>query len=453
MNPRPEHRTRTHGQQRNEMKVALALVALLASATTCGRSPRQIGNAEVTWHRATDLILHAFDDHPLVALSDGSGHGQLETRDFFNTLIRDDRFSSTVHNIVIEFGNARYQAVMDRYCAGESVTRDELRHAWEDTTQANETWLAPIYEQMLAEVRSVNERLPPERRIRVLLGDPPIDWSVVISPADDDMNDWRDAHAAHVIEQEVMRRHERSLILFGGAHLSRKVIFPNSLIHLLDSRFPGQTFVVEFPDWTRVDPEIKRRIQLPLRAGGISVRNTWLGKLDVQRIAFGLSNGLIEDDVDALVILTADPPHNQYATTIDAAYRIELARRQALARSTLPFRGAKIRFEENDAVLTPDAAEPLHAVLEELRRDPSLKLLVKAFADPAELYAPALSIQRAELVVAWLAQRGVEQDRLTPKGCGARRPLYFGHSAAERAVNRRAELVRLTATADCEPPW
>ncbi len=72
-------------------------------------------------------------------------------------------------NILIEFGNARFQPVIDRYVSGEPVTRDELRHVWEDTTQVSRVWLAHMYEQMLAEVRSVNAALPPSLRIRVLL--------------------------------------------------------------------------------------------------------------------------------------------------------------------------------------------------------------------------------------------------------------------------------------------
>src|SRR5262249_28114880 len=103
---------------------------------------------------AIDLILRAFEQHRLVALSDGSGHGQLETRDFFATLIRDVRFPQTVRNIVVEFGNARYQRLVDRYLAGEPVSRNELRHVWEDTTQVTGVWSLPMYEQMLVEVRS-----------------------------------------------------------------------------------------------------------------------------------------------------------------------------------------------------------------------------------------------------------------------------------------------------------
>ena len=55
----------------------------------------------------------------------------------------------------------------------------------------------------LNDVRTLNVSLPPERRLRVLLGDPPIDWSTVRGPADEDMNDWRDAHFAWVVAEQV----------------------------------------------------------------------------------------------------------------------------------------------------------------------------------------------------------------------------------------------------------
>ena len=46
-----------------------------------------------------------------------------------------------------------------------------------------------MYEEMLRAVRDVNLTLAPERRLRVWLGNPPIDWDAVTSPADEDMND------------------------------------------------------------------------------------------------------------------------------------------------------------------------------------------------------------------------------------------------------------------------
>ena len=107
-------------------------MALGIAACTSSANAKQA--ADLTWRPAIDLVVSAFEQHPLVAVSDGAGHGQVETRNFFAALIRDRRFAPTVRNVVIEFGNARYQTVMDRYVSGEPVPRDELRHVWEDTT-------------------------------------------------------------------------------------------------------------------------------------------------------------------------------------------------------------------------------------------------------------------------------------------------------------------------------
>jgi outer membrane protein OmpA-like peptidoglycan-associated protein len=422
----------------------------IAAATATARVKQ---DTDLTWRPAIDLVLSAFERYPLVALSEGAGHGQLETLDFFAALIRDRRFAPAVRNLVIEFGNARYQPALDRYVMGERVPRDELRHVWEDTTQISGVWSLPMYEQMLADVRSVNQGQPPTRRIRVIAGDPPIDWSAVTSPADEDMNDWRDAHVAHVIEREVMGQTERALILIGGAHISRKVIFPNSLIHLLDARFPRQTWVTGVLDPEQIDPQIRSRLRANSFPAGTSVRNTWLANVDVHQIGFNLSTGDVEDNVDALLLLSSSRLHAQPSTPLDPAYQRELARRRALADATLPFRGAKIRFKERIAEFEADADEPLQLVLKELLRDRGLRVLVKAFADGREPNADSLSLQRATLVVDWLTARGIERARLTPTGCGARRPLTFGNTAVERATNRHAELVRLTSTAACQPPW
>jgi hypothetical protein len=428
----------------------------MVSTTACAAINRHGADVAVRPQPAVDLILSAFERHPLVALSDGAGHGQLDTRDFFATLIRDRRFPRTVRNIVVEFGNARHQSVMDRYVSGEAVARGALRHVWEDTTQVSGIWSLPMYERMFADVRSVNATLPPALRLRVLLGDPPIDWSTVTGPADEDMNDWRDGHFAHVVHREVMNRDEKALLLVGGAHISRNVIFPDSLIHLLDDRFPGGTYVIVAIDPERAARRIRPRLQLWKPPAGAPVRGTWLGKLDVREIGFDLSqDGMVQDDVDAILLLSSSSPRHEEPVALEAPYGLELARRRALHEATLPFRGGRIRFQENLAAFSGsgEALEARQAVLKELRRDADLRLLVKAFADAAETDPVGLSARRAELLVDWLAEHGVARGRLVPKGCGALRRLTFGKTAADRAMNRRAELVRLTPSAGCAPPW
>src|SRR5262245_17923679 len=61
-------------------------------------------------------------------------------------LIRDPRLAGVVNDVVVEFGTARYQDLMDRFIGGEEIPRFELRRVWEDTTQIEFDWDLPIYE-------------------------------------------------------------------------------------------------------------------------------------------------------------------------------------------------------------------------------------------------------------------------------------------------------------------
>jgi hypothetical protein len=59
----------------------------------------------------------------------------------------------------------------------------------------------------------------PERRLRILLGDPPIDWDPV--KAKGDPGKWvalRDTFPAELIEREVLAKHRRALVVFGNMH-------------------------------------------------------------------------------------------------------------------------------------------------------------------------------------------------------------------------------------------
>src|SRR5262245_28634227 len=123
---------------------------------------------------AIEEIVKAFDRVPIVGL--GEYHGLQEEADLIARLIRHPEFSAKVNDILVEFGNALYQDVIDRYVAGNDVPLTELQQVWRNTTQLL-AWDAPIYQQFFANVRTVNQSLPAARRLRVLLGDPPVDWS------------------------------------------------------------------------------------------------------------------------------------------------------------------------------------------------------------------------------------------------------------------------------------
>jgi hypothetical protein len=69
-------------------------------------------------------IVEAFRNHDIVALSDA--HGNVQSQNFLKTLIRDPRFASVANDIVIEFGNARYQDVVDRFVRARRLTSDRF---------------------------------------------------------------------------------------------------------------------------------------------------------------------------------------------------------------------------------------------------------------------------------------------------------------------------------------
>lgn len=402
---------------------------------------------------ATECIVRAFEEYPLVALSEM--HGNPESQALFTWVIGHPGFRNLVSDIVVEFGNALYQDVVDRYVSGGNVREDELARVWRDTTQVSGIFNLPKYQELLAVVRAANASLAPGRKLRVWLGDPPIDWDAVTSPADEDMNDWRDAFFARIVEDRIRKNGRKALLFIGGAHIARTVIFPNSLIHLLDARRPGETFVVSVLDVGRVIPQVAARLRQWPPGVAASVRGSWLGRLDVGDVGFRFSRGTVEQDIDAVALLSHTPLTYAAPPPIDASspYGAELQRRRRLAVATGPFRGGEIRFGLDQATLLPEAQKPLEAILAELNRDGGLKLLVKAFADGREQAPDPLSTRRADGIIEWLVARGINAERLRALGCGSVRPLTFGETESERALNRRAELVRQTPTAGCEPPW
>ncbi len=167
-------------------------------------------------------IIEAFRSHEIVALGNVEG-GNEQSHAFQLALIRDPRFPTVANDILVEFGNALYQDVVDRFVAGEDVPYESLRRIWRDTTQPEYEWDLPIYEEFFRAVREANALLPRGRQVRVLLGDPPIDWEHVNNLQDlqKAMGD-RDAHAVEVLRREVLAKGRRALVIYGSQHLIRR---------------------------------------------------------------------------------------------------------------------------------------------------------------------------------------------------------------------------------------
>jgi hypothetical protein len=167
-------------------------------------------------------IIDAFKTHALVGLGEGT-HGGEQDLAFRVSLIRDPRFAATVDDIVVEIGNSRYQDVIDRFVSGGDVPYEELRQVWENGPVTNAVPDNPVYEAFFRAVRAVNESVPRERRLRVLLGEPPIDWTRVRTFADVvEWGDQRDTFAAELIRREVLGKGRRALIVYGLMHFQRR---------------------------------------------------------------------------------------------------------------------------------------------------------------------------------------------------------------------------------------
>jgi hypothetical protein len=76
-----------------------------------------------------------------------------------------------------------------------------------------------MYEQFFRTIRAVNWSLPAGRKTRVLLGDPPVDWSQVTTPDDMLAFEDRDGHMASVVKREVLDKGRRALICYGSNHV------------------------------------------------------------------------------------------------------------------------------------------------------------------------------------------------------------------------------------------
>ena len=175
--------------------------------------------------KASDGIFAAFHDHPLVGL--GEWHGLAQEVDFYAALVRDPRLAKEVGNIVVEMGDAAQQDVVDRYVNGESVSYLELRKVWSDTVGIFPTVQDLGNINLYAVVRAVNAGLPPESRIKVWLGDPPINWSQVNSKEEwQRLEEQRDIYPAGLIEREILGKQKKALVIYGVDHLD---VYPDGI--------------------------------------------------------------------------------------------------------------------------------------------------------------------------------------------------------------------------------
>ena len=206
-------------------------------------------------------IVDAFRTHAVVAVT--AGHGETRGYAFAQLLIHDPRLIAAINDIVIEEGSSRYQDVADRFVRGENVPMASLRHVWRDTTQPGPGLDRP-WEDFFQVMRGVNAALPASHKVRVLLGDPPIEWESV--KTQQEHRRWiemRDTFPADLIQREVIAKGRRALLTYGSMHFQRKNIGANyesegpaeTIVSRLENKWGAKVFTIFTADVSALQPD------------------------------------------------------------------------------------------------------------------------------------------------------------------------------------------------------
>jgi len=312
---------------------ATAFIAVVTATTVALARPQRSESTQPIPRPAVAALARAFNDHRLVAI--GEMHRNEQIHALIRSLLHDARFLPNGGDIVIEFGNARYQELMDRFIAGEDVPSEELVHVWRETVNIL-VWDAPVYERFFRTTQAVNRTREPAHRLRVVLADPPIDWKDIHDrPAWEQIAATRDQHAADVIDREVLNRGRSGLLIFGSGHVEHEGAFggkpdrlhPTNLAALLEQSHPGTTFLVT-ADWMTKGLDARLAGWRPPVMVGL--KGTWLGSTPVGPPG----TPRLEDLADAFLYLgpttsltTSRPSPDIYR---DRTYLRELLRRDAI---------------------------------------------------------------------------------------------------------------------------
>jgi hypothetical protein len=340
--------------------MGLMLVAGLVPAPFRGVVGGEPGDCVVqgTQAEAVSFIRNALHDYPIVALAEGS-HATAEPHEFLRKVLSDEEVLRVADVIIVEFATALQQSVLDSYISGEEVPFEELSKVWRDTsTSPISPWDSPLYLELLGEIRKANRELSNEHRVRVLAGDPPIDWrsietrgdfSAAIQP--------RDPYVARVAIEQAFGLGKTVLIVYGGAHLPRVPVGDaddgrNSLTYRILAERPNSMKVVGFLNTENLS--LADRVQEFMPGTIYETTEHWVGKMGAEDFFPGIrsrvtnpetgevswqelplySEYAIEDLFDALVYIGPSSEWHHVPPSLDeqrdAAYLRELDRRRQI---------------------------------------------------------------------------------------------------------------------------
>lgn len=173
---------------------------------------------------ANAAVVGAFETHDIVMF--GEIHGNKQEYAWLRSLVATPEFADRVDDIVMETGNSLYQKSVDRYVSGEDVPLEQVQKAWRNTVGVIGP-PSPVSVSLYQAVREANLKRRGKHQMRILCGDPYIDWERVkdredIAPYLGNRDQWY----TQVVKDEVLAKHHRALLIMGWGHFLRSSLFP-----------------------------------------------------------------------------------------------------------------------------------------------------------------------------------------------------------------------------------
>lgn len=284
---------------------------------------------------AADFIAEKYKKYNIITVDEGP-HGTVQIHEFLRALLQNKKISGTIRYLIVEFANISYQPVLDRYINGEAVSIKELQPLWRETTQAHSTNIENrVYLQLLKTIRNINSKLPANKKIRVLAGDPPIDWSKVNSLKEYfSCLSQRDVLPSQLAIKYGIDSSKKVLLIYGGAHLGKISDEKRDSAHwtipfLINKKHPNSVLTVGAFN-SHDHKQEKFNADIPLNSiCDLSISS--LGKLSVKNEINPSAPLRLKDIFDAVYFLgPSDKWVQGQPLPIDSVYWKELNRRSII---------------------------------------------------------------------------------------------------------------------------
>jgi hypothetical protein len=266
---------------------------ILGSICTAQRVPKT--------EDATAAVLHAFETHDVVMF--GEMHGNKQEYEWLRSLVASPEFADRVDDVVMEFGNSLYQKSVDRYIAGEDVPLEQVQRAWRNTVGG--FWPAsPVYASLYQAVRETNLKRPGKHQMRILCGDPYVDWEKVRDR--EDITPYlgnRDKWYTQVVKDAVLANHHRALLIMGSLHFLR-FQGPGYIEDQL-RQAGAKTYLIVFgTNAVGSYDDLDHRLDSWAAPVIVSLADTWVGEFPAMPVVSGGEGG----PKHAIIIGTGPPP-------------------------------------------------------------------------------------------------------------------------------------------------